>query len=51
MPKKFKRCVMKVKAKMKKGKKKVNPYAVCRKSTGYMGSTHDVRKKGRSKRS
>lgn len=42
MPKKFDRCVKKVKAK-NKGKpksKKVNPYAVCSESTGY------VRKKG-----
>jgi len=40
MPKKLDRCVKKVKAKNKKNKKKVNPYAVCSESTGY------VKKKG-----
>ena len=34
MPAKLDRCVKKVKAKNKKRKKKVNPYAVCAKSTG-----------------
>lgn len=41
MPQKYERCVRKVKAQnRKKGTKKVNPYAVCSASTGY------VRKKG-----
>jgi len=40
MPPKLDRCVRKVKAQNRKGKKKVNPYAVCAESTGY------VRKKG-----
>lgn len=34
MPKKLERCVAKVKAKQKGKKSKVNPYAVCIKSTG-----------------
>lgn len=34
MPAKLERCVRKVKAKNKGGKKKVNPYAVCVASTG-----------------
>ena len=38
VPKKFIRCVRKVKAK----RTAVNPYAVCRKSTGYYGTTHDI---------
>lgn len=33
-PKKLERCVAKVKAKQAGKKKKVNPYAVCVKSTG-----------------
>lgn len=39
MPKKFIRCVRKVIRQQKKHPeyKKVNPYAVCRKSTGYKG--------------
>jgi len=36
MPAKFKRCVLEVKAKSSA----VNPYAVCRKSTGFYGPTH-----------
>jgi hypothetical protein len=38
MPKSFISCVKKVSAKSKK----VNPYAVCRVSTGYYGTTHDI---------
>lgn len=34
MPKKLMSCVRKVKAQQKKGGKKVNPWAVCVKSTG-----------------
>ena len=39
MPEKFIRCV---KAVAKKSKGKYNPYAVCRVSTGYKGTTHDI---------
>ena len=56
MPKKFIRCVKEV----KKGQEEhpnwttVNPYAVCRISTGYYGTTHDIGllhpKKKRNKR-
>lgn len=44
MPKKFIKCVKDVeKAEMERyGKLKYNPYAVCRVSTGYYGSTHDI---------
>jgi len=35
MPAKLDRCVRKVRAKNRKSKKKVNPYAVCVTSTGY----------------
>ena len=44
MPKKFISCVKKVtKAEKKRyGKLKYNPYAVCRKSTNYYGTTHDI---------
>ena len=38
MPAKFIRCVEHVEAKHTG----VNPYAVCRKSTGYYGTTHDI---------
>jgi hypothetical protein len=38
MPEKFVKCVKAVKAKGGK----YNPYAVCRKSTGYYGTTHDI---------
>ncbi|GAG44404.1 unnamed protein product [marine sediment metagenome] len=38
MPKKFLRCVRKVKAKGGD----VNPYAICRKSTGYRGTIHNI---------
>ena len=38
MPKKFIRCVKKV----KKSSPNVNPYVVCRKSTGYYGTTHHI---------
>jgi hypothetical protein len=41
MPAKFTRCVRKVKA----SKRKVNPYAVCRVSTGFYGSTHHAKMK------
>lgn len=43
MPQKYKSCVKKVKAKNKKeyGYDKYNPYAVCRVSTGFYGSTHE----------
>lgn len=34
MPKKLERCVRKVKAKSKEKGKKVNPWAICVKSTG-----------------
>jgi len=40
MPRILERCVKKVRAKNRKKKKKVNPYAICSASTGY------VRKKG-----
>lgn len=44
MPKKFIRCVREVTKKNRKlpKSKRVNPYAVCRKSTGYYGTTHDI---------
>jgi hypothetical protein len=42
MPEKFKRCVFKVMEKNIEKGTKYNPYAVCRKSTGYYGTTHDV---------
>jgi hypothetical protein len=53
MPKRFVRCVKKVaKEELKRyGRLKYNPYAVCRKSVGYYGSTrhiglvHPLRKK------
>jgi hypothetical protein len=38
-PEKFIRCVKEV---AKKSHGKYNPYAVCRVSTGYKGSTHDI---------
>lgn len=38
MPTKFIRCVKKV----KKKSPNVNPYAVCRVSTGYYGTTHNI---------
>lgn len=43
MPKKFKKCVKDVrKAEMKRyGYEKYNPYAVCRVSTGFYGSTKE----------
>jgi len=40
MPKDFIKCVKEVSKKNKKGK--YNPYAVCRVSTGYYGTTHDI---------
>jgi len=40
MPKEFISCVRKLKKKYKHGE--YNPYAVCRKSTGYYGTTHDI---------
>lgn len=42
MPKEFTECVNKIKKKYPKGK--YNPYAVCRVSTGYKGSTHHIKK-------
>lgn len=44
MPKKFISCVKKVtKAEKKRyGYLKYNPFAVCRVSTGYFGTTHDI---------
>ena len=44
MPKKFIRCVRKVKREEMKryGFLKYNPYAVCRVSTGYFGTTRDI---------
>jgi len=44
MPKKFKECVKAVTISTKKryGYLKYNPYAVCRVSTGYYGTTHDI---------
>lgn len=44
MPKKFIECVKKVKKENKKryGYQKYNPYAVCRKATGYYGTTHEI---------
>lgn len=50
MPKKFIRCVKKVMAKQKGKRKKVNPYAVCRVSTGYHGSSHNIGLKHKIKR-
>lgn len=40
MPKKFISCVRKLKKKYPMGK--YNPYAVCRVSTGYYGSSHNI---------
>lgn len=40
MPKKFVSCVKKV----KKQSSTYNPYAVCRVSTGFYGSTHHISK-------
>lgn len=45
MPKKFIRCVKKVKKSMKKTGYKGNAYAICRKSTGYKGSTHHKKRR------
>jgi len=47
MPKKFISCVEKVSAKnlLLPESKQVNPYAVCRVSTGYTGTTHHAKKK------
>jgi hypothetical protein len=44
MPRKFVSCVKKVSRSEKKryGRLKYNPYAVCRVSTGYLGSTHHI---------
>ena len=49
MPRKFERCLKKVKAKNRKvsRSKRVNPYAVCAKSTGQKG--HKGRKMRRKK--
>jgi len=40
MPENFIRCVRKLKKKYPNNE--YNPYAVCRKSTGYYGSSHDI---------
>lgn len=45
MPKKLERCVKKVKASQSKGGKKVNPWAVCVKSTGQKPHKSKGRKK------
>lgn len=42
MPEKFISCVKKVSAKQRGKEKKYNPYAVCRASTGYFGSSHNI---------
>ena len=42
MPRKFVRCVKKVKRKNLMSGYKGNPYAICRVSTGYFGTTHDI---------
>lgn len=44
MPKKFISCVKKVKKSNKKryGFQKYNPFAVCRKSTKYHGTSHNI---------
>lgn len=42
MPEKFLRCVRDVE---KKSKGKYNAYAVCRKSLGFYGSTHEKKRK------
>ena len=42
MPKKFIKCVKEVSRKIKASIYKGNPYAICRVSTGYHGSTRDV---------
>lgn len=40
MPKKFERCVKKIKSE----NPDVNPYAICRKSTNYYGTTHEKKR-------
>jgi len=47
VPEKFLSCVRAVTKSNKKryGKQKYNPYAVCRVSTGFFGSTYDKKKK------
>jgi len=47
MPKKLERCVRKVKAKMAKGGKKVNPWAVCVSSTGLKPHRGKRKKRGK----
>ena len=42
MPKKFIKCVKEVSRNIKKSGYKGNPYAICRVSTGYYGSTRDI---------
>ncbi len=44
MPEKYISCVRKILGKQKTDKKarKYNPYAVCRVSTGYYGTTHNI---------
>ena len=50
MPAKLDRCVKKVKAKNRKKKKKVNPWAVCSASTGYVKKKGGGWKKKRKKK-
>ena len=50
MSTKLDRCVKKVKAKNRKGKKKVNPWAVCSASTGYVKKKGNGWKKKRKKK-
>jgi hypothetical protein len=53
MPKKFTSCVKQVQKKIDKGEipkeygkgKKSSAYAICRKSTGYKGTTHERKRK------
>ena len=42
MPEKFKRCVKKLKKKYPNGE--YNPFAVCRVSTGFYGSTREKKR-------
>ena len=49
MPAKLERCIRKVRAQNRKGKKKVNPYAVCSASTGIKRKKGGGWTKGKSK--
>lgn len=42
MPKKFMSCVKKVMKKNRETGYEGNPYAICRVSTGYFGTTHEI---------